>query len=218
MRIRPRCFVVMPYGRKPVGRSDAGRSIEVDFDAVYERLLVPALRQAGCTWFRSSEETTSADIRTGMFYELATSDFVLSDISILNANVFYELGIRHGLSSRGSILVHGGWVDQPIDIAVDRAFGTAGSFSRQSGTNRRFSRKFKRRLNRKFSASPPLLPGLCIPTPGVSVALCTRSFVASYRLTPPGLTSRASVTQIGGTANGLRRSARPRGRERRPTS
>ncbi|HMA75590.1 MAG TPA: tetratricopeptide repeat-containing protein [Xanthobacteraceae bacterium] len=126
MRIRPRCFVVMPYGRKPVGRTDAGRSIEVDFDAVYERLLVPALRQAGCTWFRSSEETTSADIRTGMFYELATSDFVLSDISILNANVFYELGVRHGLSNRGSILVHGGWVDQPIDIAVDKSFRYSG--------------------------------------------------------------------------------------------
>ncbi|CAH2403128.1 tetratricopeptide repeat protein [Mesorhizobium escarrei] len=121
MRIRPRCFVVMPYGKKPVRRD-----LEVDFDAVYERLLVPALRQAGCTWFRSSEETTSADIRTGMFYELATSDFVLSDISILNANVFYELGVRHGLSGRGSILVHGGWADHPIDIAVDKSFRYSG--------------------------------------------------------------------------------------------
>ena len=135
MRIRPRCFVVMPYGRKVVDASHAAsgnraNEAEVDFDAVYDRLLVPALIRAGCSWFRSSEESTSADVRTGMFYELATADFVLSDISILNVNVFYELGVRHGLSKRGSLLVHGGWSDQPIDIAVDRSFRYDGQLFR----------------------------------------------------------------------------------------
>jgi hypothetical protein len=71
-----------------------------------------------------------ADLRTGMFYELATSDFVLSDISISQPNVFYELGVRHGLSNRGSILVHGGWVDSPSTLLSTRAFATTAPCSR----------------------------------------------------------------------------------------
>ena len=53
----------------------------MDFDTVYEGLLMPALRKAGLAWFRASEEATSADIHTGMFYEIATADFILADIS-----------------------------------------------------------------------------------------------------------------------------------------
>jgi tetratricopeptide (TPR) repeat protein len=135
MRIRPRCFVVMPYGEKPVGSAlGAATSTIVNFDAVYYKLLVPALRRAGFAWFRSSEEATSADIRTGMFYELATSDFVLADVSIFNPNVFYELGVRHGLSDRGSILVHGGWTTHPLDIAVDRSFRYDGTLFEDPGS------------------------------------------------------------------------------------
>jgi hypothetical protein len=35
-----------------------------------------------------------------MYYELVTADIILADISILNPNVFYELGVRHGAVER----------------------------------------------------------------------------------------------------------------------
>jgi tetratricopeptide (TPR) repeat protein len=57
-----------------------------------------------------------------MFFELVTADLVLADISILNANVFYELGVRHGVSPRGVISLHAGWSDRPFDVAPDRTF------------------------------------------------------------------------------------------------
>jgi tetratricopeptide (TPR) repeat protein len=61
-----------------------------------------------------------------MYFELVTADVILADISILNANVFYELGVRHGVAPRGVLMVHGGWARRPFDVAPDRTFDYAG--------------------------------------------------------------------------------------------
>jgi hypothetical protein len=127
-----RAFVVMPFGEKDVPKRPSveappeGKTIteplKVDFDAVYQKLLAPALRAAGCTPFRATDEKGAGDIRKDMFFELITADLVLADISILNANVFYELGVRHGVSPSGVISVNAGWADRPFDVAPDRTF------------------------------------------------------------------------------------------------
>jgi tetratricopeptide (TPR) repeat protein len=65
-----------------------------------------------------------------MFAELVTADFVLADISILNANVFYELGIRHTVGRRGVICLHAGWTNRPFDVAPQRTFKYDGSLFR----------------------------------------------------------------------------------------
>ncbi len=119
----------MPFGKKDVPRKpkiEAGgeqdATLKVDFDAVYDRLFSPALRGANCVPFRATDEKGAGDIRKDMFFELVTADLVLADISILNANVFYELGVRHGVSPRGVISLHAGWSDRPFDVAPDRTF------------------------------------------------------------------------------------------------
>ena len=122
----------MPFGKKDVPKKPkvevpaegqgAIESLKVDFDAVYEKLLAPALREAGCVPFRATDEKGAGDIRKDMFFELVTADLVLADISILNANVFYELGVRHGVAPRGVISIHAGWSDRPFDVAPDRTF------------------------------------------------------------------------------------------------
>jgi hypothetical protein len=115
--MQPRAFVVMPFGVKD----------GIDFDAVYERLLKPALVQAGCVPFRADQEPAAGDIRTDMFYELVTADVIVADISLLNPNVFYELGVRHGVAPRGVFMVHGGWSRRPFDVAPDRTFSYDGT-------------------------------------------------------------------------------------------
>lgn len=131
-------FVVMPYGTKSVPKrprlessaspaagapgDEGGAVLPVDFDAVYQFLLAPAIAAAGCQPFRADEEAAAGSILKDMFAELVTADFVLADISILNANVFYELGVRHGTRRRGTICLHAGWSDRPFDIAPDRTF------------------------------------------------------------------------------------------------
>jgi tetratricopeptide (TPR) repeat protein len=114
----PRAFVAMPYRQRSI--ESRGKIVKVDFDAVYTGLIVPALRIAGALPFRADEEAASGDIRIDMFFELVTADIVLADVSTLNTNVFYELGVRHGVSPRGVFLVHGGWTPLPFDNAPDR--------------------------------------------------------------------------------------------------
>ena len=128
-----RVFVVMPYGRKEARvavYSAEGRleqpAIVVDFNAVYQKLIRPALERADCEPFRDDEGPGAGDIRSDIFFELVTADFVLADVSILNPNVFYELGVRHGVAPRGVLLIHGGWMSQPFDIKPDRLFSYDG--------------------------------------------------------------------------------------------
>jgi tetratricopeptide (TPR) repeat protein len=127
--MEPRVFVVMPFGVKEVqpatpasDDNPARPALEVDFDDVYEHLIGPALMKAGCVPFRADQESGAGDIRTDMFFELVTADVVLADISILNANVFYELGVRHGVAPRGVFMIHAGWSRRPFDVAPDRTF------------------------------------------------------------------------------------------------
>ena len=122
--MKPRVFVVMPFGTKPVDAGgDAARAdVKVDFNCVYKALLAPAIVRAGCEPFRADEEQSAGDIRTDMFFELVTADFVLADVSVSNPNVFYELGVRHGTTPRGTILITGGWSAAPFDVAPDRRF------------------------------------------------------------------------------------------------
>jgi tetratricopeptide (TPR) repeat protein len=124
----PRAFVVSPFGNKEVRPASSGEpAMEIDFDDVYRFLVEPALIGARCEAFRADRESGAGDIRTDMFFELVTADVVLADISILNANVFYELGVRHGLADRGVLMIHGGWSKRPFDVAPDRTFDYQGA-------------------------------------------------------------------------------------------
>ncbi len=107
----PHAFVVMPFGRKqgPDNRW-------IDFNAIYYGLIKPALEEAGFEPFRADEETVSGDILTDMFQELLLADLVIADLSIDNANVFYELGVRHALRKRGLVHIQSGRSYMPFDI------------------------------------------------------------------------------------------------------
>jgi len=127
--MEPHVFVVMPFGEKEVqsatpakGEEPEKNAISISFDEVYKLLIQPALTKAGCMPFRADQEAGAGDIRTDMYFELVTADFILADISILNANVFYELGVRHGVAPRGVLMIHGGWAKRPFDVAPDRTF------------------------------------------------------------------------------------------------
>ena len=109
--IRPHAFVVMPFGKK---KGTDGQPF--DFNQIYAVLIKPALEHAGFESFRADEETASGDILTDMFQELLLADMVLCDLSIDNANAFYELGIRHAVRKRGVVHIQAGRAYMPFDI------------------------------------------------------------------------------------------------------
>jgi tetratricopeptide (TPR) repeat protein len=109
--MRPHAFVIMPFGKKKGGDGSL-----YDFNAIYTQLIRPALEMAGFEAFRADEETTSGDILTDMFQELLLADLCIADMSIDNANVFYELGIRHAFRKRGIVHIQAGRAYMPFDV------------------------------------------------------------------------------------------------------
>ncbi len=105
----------MPFGTKP-----AADGSSIDFNRVYAELIQPALKRAGLDPFRADQEVRAGDIRTDMFQELLLADLVVADLTIDNPNVWYELGVRHALRSRGVVLISGGRVSTAFDLYTDR--------------------------------------------------------------------------------------------------
>jgi hypothetical protein len=70
--------------------------------------------------YTSSEIVESGNIRQDMFQRLITADLVIADISIHNANVFYELGIRHALRDKKTFLIRTKFDEVPFDLKTDR--------------------------------------------------------------------------------------------------
>jgi hypothetical protein len=88
-----RAFIVRPFGTQD----------SIDFDRVEKDLIAPELKVAGIEGRTTLEITWQGNIREDMFRLLVPSDLVIADVSIHNANVFYELGIRHGLRDRHTL-------------------------------------------------------------------------------------------------------------------
>jgi hypothetical protein len=105
-----RAFIVRPFGTKG----------GVDFDRVERELIAPALDHFGITGRTTGEIVAQGNIRTDMFQLLATADLVVADLSIHNANVFYELGVRHALRDRKTFLIRARVDDVPFDLKTDR--------------------------------------------------------------------------------------------------
>ena len=114
-------FIVRPFGKKRVAITE-GQSVEVDFDAIDQALIQPALMRNGLAGETTGVIAEAGNIRVDMFQMLITYDLVIADISIDNANVFYELGIRHGLRPKGTILLRFSTPgkDTPFDLKTDR--------------------------------------------------------------------------------------------------
>lgn len=113
--MKPLCFVLMPFGRKPVG----GTSI--DFDAVYRKLLKPAIEAAGLASVRADEEQGGGIIHKQMFERLLLCEYAVADLTGANANVFYELGVRHAQRPRSTVLVFADKAPLPFDLGPQRS-------------------------------------------------------------------------------------------------
>jgi hypothetical protein len=114
-------FIVRPFGKKRVAVTEK-LAVEVDFDAIHQALIQPALAGNGLEGETTEVIAEAGNIRVDMFQMLITYDLVIADISIDNANVFYELGIRHGLRPKGTILIRfsTSGKDTPFDLKTDR--------------------------------------------------------------------------------------------------
>ncbi len=116
---RPLCFVLMPFGKKPA--ASAGGAM-IDFDAVYQDYIRPAIEDAGLEPIRADEEMTGGVIHKPMFERLILCEFAVADLTNANANVFYELGLRHAVKPATTVLTFAEGMGQlPFDVMPLRA-------------------------------------------------------------------------------------------------
>ena len=113
---RPLCFVLMPFGEKP----DAAGTL-IDFDAVYDELIRPAVEAAGLEPIRADEERVGGMIHKPMFERLVMCDYAVADLTTANANVFYELGVRHAVRPFSTVLMVSAGSRLPFDLGPVRA-------------------------------------------------------------------------------------------------
>lgn len=113
-------FIVRPFGTKG----------GIDFEAIDKKLIAPALKEADIEGGTTGAILEAGNIREDMFQLLLVADLVIADISIHNANVFYELGIRHAVRPRQTYMIRAKGVkpreqrgpedEVPFDLKTDR--------------------------------------------------------------------------------------------------
>lgn len=152
--MRPLCFVLMPFDKKT---DAAGRLI--DFDTVYDQLIAPAITEAGLEPLRADEEMTGGIIHKPMFERLLLCEYAVADLTAANANVFYELGVRHAARPWSTVLIFAaGGSRLPFDVAPLRALpyqlGADGKPVPESGDKKALTKRLQEATEAK--ADSPL--------------------------------------------------------------
>src|SRR5690348_16802902 len=113
----PRAFVVRPFRTK----LDSGGK-PIDFERIHQDLIKPALRLNGIDGDTTGEIVESGSIHEDMFQMIVEADIVVCDVTVHNANVFYELGIRHALRKKCTVLIKGEPTSDtaPFDLMPER--------------------------------------------------------------------------------------------------
>jgi len=108
----PLCLILMPFDKK---KDATGRVI--DFDAVYHRLIAPAVLAAGLQPIRSDEERTGGMLEPLMYERLLHCEYAVADLTTANAGVYYQLGVRHALKPGSTVLLYAaGSAQLPLDV------------------------------------------------------------------------------------------------------
>lgn len=91
---------------------------QIDFRAVYDQLIAPSITEAGMEPLRADEDPESRGIfQKSMFERLVVCEFAVADLSTGNANVYYELGVRHALRPYSTVLLFREDYRLPLDVA-----------------------------------------------------------------------------------------------------
>jgi O-acetyl-ADP-ribose deacetylase (regulator of RNase III) len=106
-----KCFVIMPFGEK---KDLDGKPI--NFDKIYTDFIKSAVTELGIECIRCDEIGETGWIHSKMFKHIFDADVAVVDITSLNPNVFYELGIRHALNKYVTVLIRKTGTPTPFNI------------------------------------------------------------------------------------------------------
>ena len=111
--------MVMPFGKKATGAEPGKGLAQIDFNALWDKALRPMIEDLGFVPVRADQDAGSLIIQA-MIERLAISDLVIADMTIPNANVYYEVGVRHAAKKAGCVLIAADWSKPLFDTAQMR--------------------------------------------------------------------------------------------------
>src|SRR5579863_2805959 len=112
---RKRCFIISPIG-------DLSSDVRTRSELVRKHIILPATKEAGYLdddVIRADQIPQPGIITSQIIQHLYDDDLVIADLTDHNANVFYELAIRHATRKAVVLLIQKGQ-RIPFDVALNR--------------------------------------------------------------------------------------------------
>lgn len=129
---KPYCYVITSFGKKQdlkglqskfEAKDVTESATKIDFDAIYNNLIVPAIRQAGMEPLAEREEMSYGVVQKLMYEQIIMCECCIADLTNANPNVYYELGLRQTVSPGVTIpIIASTHLPIPVDLGFDRVF------------------------------------------------------------------------------------------------
>jgi MAP3K TRAFs-binding domain len=197
MNEKPTCFVVMGFREK----TDPISGKTFDLDKSYRILIKPAVEAAGATCVRADEIVHAEVIDVPMYEQLLQADLVVADLSTLNANAFFELGVRYALRPRATVAIAESGFKNPFDT---NHISTLSYEHLGKGIDAEEAERFKAKLTEVCRTvlgteridSPVYTFIRDLQPPGVPGPIQLTEAAAAYRATPEGAADQAAAKPL----------------------
>lgn len=129
--MNPYCFVITSFGQKENLNDLRAKYTEgnknpvqkIDFDKIYEELVKPAIEKAELEPLIEREEKSFGSIHKTMYEKIILCEFCIADLTNLNPNAYFELGMRYAVKPFTTIpIIASSHFPLPFDVGPDRTF------------------------------------------------------------------------------------------------
>lgn len=129
--MKPYCFVITSFGEKDnlndiklkQAAGISGPVQKINFDRIYDELIKPAIVLAELEPLIESEEKSRGIIHKTMYEKIILCEFCIADLTNLNPNAYYELGMRYAVKPFTTVpIIASSHFPLPFDIASNRIF------------------------------------------------------------------------------------------------
>ena len=116
------CYII-----GPIGKPDSKERKWADF--VRKNIIEPTVIECDYQSPARSDDPEKELIMTDIIEQMFDSDLVVADLTFLNPNVFYELGIRHCAQKPAIHLIETG-ISPPFDLGSNKAISISRDFEK----------------------------------------------------------------------------------------
>ena len=89
----------------PLGKTTTATGKSIDYDAIYQNLIAPAILAANLQPLRATEDPAELAISKPLSEQLILCEFAVAELSTANATVYHALGMRQALRPSTTLLL-----------------------------------------------------------------------------------------------------------------